>query len=63
MNALQIVAILLIVLGILGLAYGSFTYVKSTNTTKIGLSSCPCRTRKPSISLYGPASERLLRVP
>lgn len=32
----QIIAIVLIVLGVVGLAYGSFTYVKSTNTTKIG---------------------------
>lgn len=36
MNIYQIVAIVLIVLGVLGLAYGSFTYIKSTHTTKLG---------------------------
>lgn len=36
MSALKIVAILLIVAGIAGLAYGGFTYTKSTHDTKIG---------------------------
>ena len=36
MNALKIVAIALIVAGILGLAYGGFTYTKETHETKIG---------------------------
>lgn len=36
MSVLKIVAILLIVAGIAGLAYGSFTYTKSTHDTKIG---------------------------
>jgi TRAP-type C4-dicarboxylate transport system permease small subunit len=36
MNALKIVAILLIVLGIIGLVYGGFTYTKTTHDAKIG---------------------------
>lgn len=36
MNPLKIVAIALIVLGIIGLAYGGITYTKSTHETKIG---------------------------
>lgn len=36
MNALKIVAIVLIALGILGLAYGGFTYTKETHDAKIG---------------------------
>ena len=36
MNAKQIVAIVLIVAGILGLAYGGFSYDKETTGAKIG---------------------------
>jgi len=36
MNAIKIAAIALIVAGILGLAYGGFTYTKETHTGKIG---------------------------
>jgi TRAP-type C4-dicarboxylate transport system permease small subunit len=36
MNSLRIVALVLIVAGILGLAYGGFTYTKETHQTKIG---------------------------
>lgn len=36
MNPLKLVAIALIVLGIIGLAYGGITYTKSTHETKIG---------------------------
>lgn len=36
MNALKIVAILLIAAGIVGLLYGGITYTKSTHDTKIG---------------------------
>ena len=36
MNGLKIVAILLIVGGVLGLAYGGFTYTKATHTADIG---------------------------
>lgn len=36
MNALKIVAILLIALGIIGLVYGGFTYTKTTHDAKIG---------------------------
>lgn len=36
MNLARIVAILLIVAGSLGLAYGGFSYTKETHTAKIG---------------------------
>jgi uncharacterized membrane protein len=36
MNAMKIVAIVLIVGGVLGLMYGGFTYTKETHETKIG---------------------------
>jgi TRAP-type C4-dicarboxylate transport system permease small subunit len=36
MNPLKIVAILLIVAGLVGLAYGGFTYTKATHEAKIG---------------------------
>jgi hypothetical protein len=36
MNAIKMAGIVLIVLGILGLAYGGFSYTKETHDTKIG---------------------------
>ena len=36
MNAVKIAAIVLIVAGVLGLAYGSFSYTKETHQAKIG---------------------------
>ena len=36
MNAVKIVAVVLIVAGVLGLAYGGFTYTKETHQAKIG---------------------------
>ena len=36
MNAQKIVAIVLIVAGVLGLAYGSFSYTKETHEANIG---------------------------
>ena len=36
MNPMKMIAIVLIVLGALGLAYGSFSYTKETHETKIG---------------------------
>lgn len=36
MNAIKVVAIALIVAGVLGLAYGSFTYTKETHQAKLG---------------------------
>lgn len=36
MNALKISAIVLVVAGILGLAYGSFSYTKQTHDIKMG---------------------------
>jgi len=36
MNTVKIAAIVLIVAGVLGLAYGSFSYTKETHQAKIG---------------------------
>jgi drug/metabolite transporter (DMT)-like permease len=36
MNGARIFALALIVAGVLGLTYGSFTYTKDTHTTKLG---------------------------
>ena len=36
MNPIKIVAIVLLVAGLIGLAYGGITYTKSTHDTKIG---------------------------
>jgi hypothetical protein len=36
MNAVKIVAIVLIVAGVLGLVYGSFSYTKETHEAKLG---------------------------
>lgn len=36
MNAVKIAAIVLIVAGVLGLAYGSFSYTKETHKAKVG---------------------------
>lgn len=36
MNATKIIALVLIVAGILGLVYGSFTYTKKTHEAKLG---------------------------
>lgn len=36
MNAAKVAAIVLIIAGVLGLVYGSFTYTKETHTTTVG---------------------------
>ncbi len=36
MNAIRILAIVLIIAGALGLAYGSFTYTKDSHNAKLG---------------------------
>ena len=36
MSAMRMAAIVLIIAGLLGLAYGSFSYTKETHETKIG---------------------------
>ena len=36
MNAIKIAAIVLVVAGVLGLAYGKFSYTKETHEAKIG---------------------------
>lgn len=36
MNAIRLVALVLIVAGVLGLAYGSFSYTRDTTALKVG---------------------------
>lgn len=36
MNGIKVLALALIVAGVLGLAYGSFTYTKDSHTSKLG---------------------------
>jgi hypothetical protein len=36
MSSTRIIAVVLIVLGVLGLAYGKFTYTKETHDAKVG---------------------------
>ena len=36
MNAMKLVAVVLIVAGVLGLVYGSFSYTKETHQAKLG---------------------------
>jgi hypothetical protein len=36
MNAVKLLAVVLIVAGVLGLVYGSFSYTKSTHEAKLG---------------------------
>ena len=36
MNAIRMVAVILIVAGVMGLAYGGFTYTRETHQAKIG---------------------------
>lgn len=46
MNALKLVGIALIVLGVLGLAYGGFSYTQDTQTAKIGPLELTVKERK-----------------
>jgi len=36
MNPVKVIAIVLVIAGILGLAYGGFSYTKDTNVVKLG---------------------------
>jgi drug/metabolite transporter (DMT)-like permease len=45
-NGTKILAIVLLVGGILGLAYGGFTYTKSTSTTDLGPISLEVKDRE-----------------
>ena len=53
MSAVQIVAIVLVVAGILGLVYGTFSYTKETHDVKLGRSRCRCRRSRRSTSRSG----------
>ena len=58
MSALKIVAILLIVADIVGLAYGGFTYTKDSHVAKIGSLELSVTDKKSVTSRSGPASAR-----
>lgn len=46
MNAIKIAAIALIFVGVLGLAYGGFTYTKATHETNVGPFSLSVQDRE-----------------
>lgn len=46
MNGMRILAIIMMVLGGLGLAYGGFSYTKSTSTTDLGPISFEVKDRE-----------------
>ncbi len=46
MDAIKILAIVLIVAGVLALVYGGFTYIKETHTTKLGPIKLSVQDRK-----------------
>ena len=46
MNTLKLLGIALIVLGVLGLAYGSFSYTKDTQAVKLGPLELTVKERK-----------------
>ncbi len=46
MNGIKIAAIALILAGLLGLAYGGFTYTKATHETKVGPLSLSVKDRQ-----------------
>lgn len=46
MNAVKIAAIVLILAGVLGLAYGSFSFTKETHEAKIGPLELPVKDKQ-----------------
>ena len=52
MSAVKIVAILLIIVGLLGLVYGRFSYTRETQEAKLGPLAQMSRLRKPRGSLW-----------
>ena len=55
MNSVKIAAIVLIVAGVLGLAYGSFSYTKQTHDIKIGPIEMSVQEKRRSTFRSGPA--------
>ncbi len=53
MSALKIVAILLIAAGIIGLAYGGFTYTKTTHEAKLGPLEMTIKDKETVNMLFG----------
>jgi uncharacterized membrane protein len=45
-NGIKLVALIMIVAGVLGLAYGSFTYTENTHSTQIGPISLSVKDQK-----------------
>ena len=62
MNGVKIAAIVLIVAGALGLAYGSFTYTKETHQAKIGPIELSVKDKETSTSRSGSAWARSWRA-
>jgi len=62
MNLQRILAILLIAAGVMGLAYGGFTYNKTTHEAQIGTLEISVRRSNPSTCRYGPESQRSARA-
>ncbi len=46
MNGIKLAALIMIVAGVLGLAYGSFTYTENTHSTQIGPISLSVKDKK-----------------
>ena len=58
MSTVKILGIVLIVAGILDLAYGGFTYTKETHDIKLGSLEMSIKDKRRSTSRSGQASER-----
>jgi hypothetical protein len=56
MNPVKLIAILLIIAGILGLAYGGFSYTKDTTVVKLGPLEVSAKESRSSTCPSGPVS-------
>ena len=46
MNPVKVIAIVLVIAGVLGLAYGGFSYTKDTTVVKLGPLEVPAKERQ-----------------
>ncbi len=53
MNTVKIAAMVLILAGVLGLAYGSFSYTKETHEAKLGPIELSVKDKQTVTSLFG----------
>jgi hypothetical protein len=58
MSATKMIAVALIVLGIVGLMYGKFSYTKDTHTAKLGPIDLSVKEKETVNIRSGPASSR-----